>query len=69
MLPTLDVLQSTEAVEDIALIKLCKFIKVWPDLSGSPYKSKLEFLKSRVKLVKPGFRPSLADLIPTPHAE
>lgn len=69
MLFTLDVLQSTEAVEDIALIKICKLIKVWPDLSGSAYKSKLEFLKSRVKLVKPVFRPSLANLFPTPQAE
>ena len=61
-------LRTIETIEDTALIKICKFITVWPDLSKSPYKSKLDFLKSRVKLVKPGFRPSLAELFPTPQA-
>jgi len=69
MLSELEKLHSTEDVEDTALIKLCKFITAWPGLSGSAYKSKLELLKSRVKLVKPGFRPSLADLFPTPQAK
>ena len=68
ILSTLEELHSTETIEDTALIKICKFITVWPDLSKSPYKSKLEFLRSRVKLVKPGFRLSLADLFPMPQA-
>jgi len=68
ILSTLEELQSTETIEDTGLIKICKFLTVWPDLTGSQYKSQLEFLKSRVKLVKPGFRPSLGDLLPTPQA-
>jgi len=68
IISTLEELRTIETIEDTALIKICKFITVWPDLSKSPYKSKLDFLKSRVKLVKPGFRPSLADLFPTPQA-
>jgi len=67
-LSTLEELHSTEIIEDTALIKICEFITVWPDLSKSPYKSKLEFLKSRVNLVKPGVRLSLADLFPMPQA-
>jgi hypothetical protein len=69
ILSSFEQLHTTETIEDTALIKICKFITVWPDLSESPYKSKLEFLKSRVKLVKSGFRPSMADLFPTPQAE
>jgi len=68
ILSPLEEVHTTETIENTALIKICKFITVWPDLSKSPYKSKLDFLKSRVKLVKPGFRPSLDDLFPTPQA-
>ena len=53
---------------EAGLITLCNCITVWPDLSGSQYETKLDFLKSRIKLVEPGFRPSLADFYPKPQA-
>jgi hypothetical protein len=52
--------------DEAALIKLAGLITIWPDLSESPYKTNLEFLISRVKLVEWGFRPSLEDLIVRP---
>jgi len=61
-------LASAHDTNEAALIKLSECVTVWPDLSGSPYETKLDFLKSRIKLVEPGFRPSLADLYPKPQA-
>jgi len=59
---------SAHDTNEAALIKLCRRITVWPNLSGSQYETKLDFLKSRIKLVEPGFRPSMADLYPKPQA-
>jgi len=59
-------LAAASDINEAALVKLCKYVTVWPNLAGSPYKTKLEFFRSRIKLVEPGFRPSLADLYPRP---
>ena len=61
-------LASALDTEEAALLKLVKYVTVWPNLSGSQYETKLDFLKSRIRLVEPGFRPSLADLYPRPQA-
>lgn len=58
----LNTLEANEA----AMIKLASLITVWPDISESPYKTNLEFLRSRVKLVEWGFKPSLVDIIVRP---
>lgn len=55
--------------EETAIIKIHDLITVWPDLSNSVYNTKLDFLKSRVKLVKSDFKPSLTDLYPRPQSK
>jgi hypothetical protein len=60
-------LVSAHDINEAALIKLYKLVTVWPNLRGSQYKTNLDFFRSRIKLVEPGFRPSLADLYPRPQ--
>jgi hypothetical protein len=60
-------LASAADVNEAAIIKICDLVTVYPDLTGSIYKTKLDFFKSRIKLVKPGFKPTLADLYPRPQ--
>jgi hypothetical protein len=62
-------LASATDPDEAAIVKICSFINEWPDLSGCRYKTKLDFFKSRVKLVKSGFRPTLADLYPKPGSK
>ena len=54
-------------IEETAINKICDLVSVYPDLDGSIYKTKLDFFKSRIKLVKSGFKPTLADLYPRPQ--
>jgi hypothetical protein len=55
--------------DEVAMVKLCSLVSAtgitWPDQAGSLQEEKLKFLKSRVKLVKAGFRPSPADMVNT----
>jgi hypothetical protein len=60
-------LASAVDVNEAAIIKICNLVSVFPNLDGSIYKTKLDFFKSRIKLVKSGFKPSLADLYPRPQ--
>ena len=49
-------------VDETAMVKICDLVSFYPDLTGSIYKTKLDFFRSRIKLVKSGFKPTLADL-------
>jgi hypothetical protein len=59
-----DELNSADDTNEAAMVKICSLIddEYWPDQVTTPTK-RLEFLKSRVKLVESGFRPTLADMI------
>jgi len=54
-------------VNEAAINKICDLVSVYPDLTGSIYETKLDFFRSRTKLVKSGFKPTLADLYPRPQ--
>jgi len=54
--------------EQTAMSKIYGLIDHWPDLSGSQYKTNLEYFRSRVKLVESDFRPSVKDLYPRPQS-
>jgi hypothetical protein len=55
---------SSQDVDETAISKLCGLMSgCWPYEVLSPNDNRLEFLKSRVKLVHSGFRPSLADML------
>ena len=58
-------LRSAINIDEAAMVKLCDLVSdssySWPDQVGSLQEERLEFLKSRVKLVKAGFRLSPAD--------
>jgi hypothetical protein len=60
-------LASAADPNEAAINKICDLVSVYPDLTGSIYKTKLDFFKSRIKLVKSGFKPSLTDLYPRPQ--
>ena len=60
-------LASASDLNEAAITKICDLVSVYPDLTGSIYKTKLDFFKSRIKLVKSGLKPTLADLYPRPQ--
>jgi hypothetical protein len=60
-------LASADDLDEAAINKICDLVSVYPDLTGSIYKTKLDFFRSRIKLVKSGFKPSLSDLYPRPQ--
>ena len=60
-------LASASDLDEAAIIKICDLVSVYPDLTGSVYKTKLDFFRSPIKLVKSGFKPTLADLYPRPQ--
>lgn len=60
-------LDSATNIDEAAMLKLYNLVSAtclsWPNQVGSSQEDRLEFLKSRVKLVKAGFRPSPADMV------
>ena len=63
-----DELDSADDVNEVAIVKICGLLarEYWGDGIMTSTK-RLEFLKSRVKLVKAGFRPTLPQIMTTQH--
>jgi len=59
-------LDSATNIDEAAMLKLYNLVSAtrlsWPSQAGSSKGKRLEFLKSRVKMVKAGFRPSPVDM-------
>jgi len=60
-------LASAADLDEAAINKIYDLVSIYPNLDGSIYETKLDFFKSRIKLVKSGFKPTLADLYPRPQ--